>query len=486
VRRHALLACLACLALFSAAPAAAEAASDRLDTAVIDPAALTGGSADLAFRRIHGAGATMVRIVVYWSWVAPDARPTGFDPSNPAATGYRWALTDAQVRRAVGAGLQPILAISRAPTWARDHAGGARSTWADPDELARFAHAAALRYNGAFIAGDTPLPAVRYWQLWNEPNAGRELFPQFQGRTSVSPGAYRGMLLAFTPAVHEVNPANVVIAGGTAPFGHHSRDIQVTAPMRFMRQLLCISEKQPYRPTCAARVPFDVWAHNPYTNGGPTHRAYSTDDVSLGDLTRMNALLRAAVRVKHVNADHPVRFFVTEFSWDSSRPDPRGVPLRLHARWVAQALYEMWRADVSVATWFRLRDDPLATSPYQSGLYFYAGNQLAADKPKPAFRAFRFPFVAFRRASGIAIWGRTPGGSPEDVIVEGRTRRGWRTLARLSTNAHGLFARRLPGFAGATVRARLALTGEASLGFSLAPSRDRAVFPFGCGGPIKC
>jgi hypothetical protein len=453
---------------------------------VIDPAALTGGSADLAFRRIHGAGAVMVRIVVYWSWVAPDAKPAGFEPSNPAATAYRWAVTDAQVRRAVDAGLQPILAISRAPTWARDHAGGAGTTWPDPAELGRFAHAAALRYSGGFIADDTVLPRVRYWQLWNEPNAGRELFPQFQRAASVSPGAYRRMLLAFTPAVHEVNPDNVVIAGGTAPFGHHSRDIEVTAPMRFMRQLLCISAKQPYRPTCAARVPFDAWAHNPYTNGGPTHRAYSADDVSLGDLPRMNALLRAAVRAKHFIAEHPVRFFVTEFSWDSSRPDPRGVPLRLQARWVAQALYEMWRADVSVATWFRLRDDPLATSPYQSGLYFYGGKQLAPDRPKPALRAFRFPLVAFRRPSGIVIWGRTPGGSPETAIVEGRTSRGWRTLARLSTNAHGLFARRLPGFTGPTVRARLARTGEVSLGFSLAPSRDRSVFAFGCGGPIKC
>jgi hypothetical protein len=483
VRRHALL---ACLALFSITPAAAEATPDRLDTAVIDQAAFTGASADLAFRRVHGAGATMVRIVVYWNWVAPDTRPAGFDPSNPAAPGYRWSLIDGQVSRAVAAGLRPILAISRAPSWARDRAGGSGTTWPDPAELAHFAHAAALRYSGRFADSGGVLPAVRYWQLWNEPNAGRELFPQFRIRASVSPAVYRRMLLAFTPAVHGVDPDNVVIAGGTAPFGHNSRDIQVTAPMRFMRQLLCLSKRPPYRPTCSAHVPFDAWAHNPYTEGGPTHRAYSADDVSLGDLPRMDALLKAAVRTKHVVAAHPVRFFVTEFSWDSSGPDPRGVPLALHARWVAQALYEMWRADVSVATWFRLRDDPLATSPYQSGLYFYGGKSLVADKPKPALRAFRFPFVAFRRPSGIRIWGRTPGGAPGVVAVEGETGHGWRTLARLSTNPHGLFTRRLPPFAGVSLRARIAQTGERSLPFSLAPSRDRTVGVFGCGGTIKC
>ena len=327
---------------------------------------------------------------------------------------------------------------------------------------------------------------MRYWQLWNEPNAGRELFPQFRGSASVSPGIYRRMLATFTPAVRNVDPENVVIAGGTAPFGHRSPDIQVTPPMRFMRELLCMSRKPPYHATCRTRVPFDVWGHNPYTNGGPTHRAHGADDVSLGDLGRMNALLRAAVRTGHINAAHPVRFFVTEFSWDTSPPDPRGVPLGLHARWVAQALYEMWRSGVSLVTWFRLRDDPLRTSAYQSGLYFYGGKGLDADKPKPALEAFRFPFVAFRRSGGLFVWGRTPGGTPEQLLVEGRTARGWRALARVATNPHGILERNLPPFAGSTVRARVASSGDHSLPFSLTPTRDRSVFPFGCGGPIGC
>lgn len=480
--RRAVLACFVTLAVV---PAPAAAAPDRLDTGIIDQAALGGGSADVAFSRIRAAGATTVRIVVYWNWIAPASRPARFDSADPGAPGYRWALIDAQVRRAAAQGLQPILDISRAPTWARDPAGGRTTTWPDPAELARFARAAALRYSGGFAADGAALPAVRYWQVWNEPNADRELSPQFRGRASVSPRIYRRMLAAFTPAVHGVNPENVVIAGGTAPFGHRSSDIQVTAPMRFMRELLCMSKKPPYHPTCNSRVPFDAWGHNPYTDGGPTHRAYSVDDVSIGDLARMNTLLRAAVRAGHVVSTHPIRFFVTEFSWDTSRPDPRGVPLGLHARWVAQALYEMWRSGVSLATWFRLRDDPLRTSPYQSGLYFYGGNLLAADKPKPALQAFRFPFVGFRKTGGLLVWGRTPSGLPEQVLVEGRTARGWQALARVATNAHGIIDRKLPAFAGTSVRART-VGGDRSLAFSLTPTRDRAVFPFGCGGPIKC
>jgi hypothetical protein len=483
VGRRVLLACLAVLALH---PARTAAAPDRLDTGVIDQAALSGTSADVAFSRVRAAGATTVRIVLYWSWVAPVSRPPGFDPADPRASAYRWGLIDAQVRRAVQDGLQPILCITRAPKWAHDSNGGPATTWPDPEELARFARAAALRYNGAFAADGAELPAVRYWQLWNEPNAGRELFPQFRGQTSVSPAIYRKMLATFAPAVHGVNADNVVIAGGTAPFGHHSRDIQVTAPMRFMRQLLCMSEAVAARPTCGSRVPFDAWAHNPYTNGGPTHHAYSADDVSLGDLARMNALLRAAMRAGHVVSKQRVRFFVTEFSWDSFKPDPHGVPLRLHARWVAQALFEMWRSGVSLATWFLLRDAPLKASPYQSGLYFYGGKRLEADKPKPALRAFRFPFVGLRRSGELLVWGRTPGSVPEEVIVEGRTARGWGPLTRVATNDYGLFELHLHRFSGDAVRGRIARTGERSLAFSLTPTPDRAVFAFGCGGPIKC
>ncbi len=477
---------LASLLVISVLPAAAEGAPDRLDTGVIDPSALTGQSASLAFNRIRGAGATTVRIVLYWNWVAPREAPVGFDSSNPADPAYRWALIDGQVKGASAAGLQAILAISRAPTWARDAAGGRKTTWPDPVQLAAFARAAAVRYGGDFVADGAVLPAVHYWQLWNEPNAGRELTPQFHGRASVSPGEYRRMLAVFATSVHGADEDNVVIAGGTAPFGHRSYDIQVTAPMRFMSALLCMSSRRPYRPTCRARVQFDAWAHNPYTNGGPTHKAYSSEDVSLGDLSRMGGLLKAAIRAGHVVSRHPVRFFVTEFSWDTDGPDPRGVPLRLHARWVAQALYEMWRSGVSLVTWFRLRDDPLASSPYQSGLYYYGGRNLMLDRPKLSLEAFRFPFVAFRRASFAVVWGRTPSGAPERVVVEGKTGRGWRAIGTLSTNVHGLFWGRLHAPEQSVLRARVVATREVSVSFSLALIGERRFFAFGCGGSIRC
>jgi hypothetical protein len=160
------------------------------------------------------------------------------------------------------------------------------------------------------------------------------------------------------------------------------------------------------------------------------------------------------------------------------------VPIALHARWVSEALYRMWRAGVSLVTWWRLRDDPLRTSPYQSGLYFNGGSSLAADRAKPSLRAFRFPFVAFPVAGGARVWGRTPSARLR-LDVEHRGASGWRKVATLTSNAHGIFAARVRANAGA-LRARLADGSDFSLAFALRAPPSRRIYPFGCGGRIPC
>ena len=100
------------------------------------------------------------------------------------------------------------------------------------------------------------------------------------------------------------------------------------------------------------------------------------------------------------------------------------MPLALQTRWVSEALYKMSQSGVTLVTWFSLEDQPRASSPYQSGLYFHNG------APKPTLRAFRFPFVAFRDDAGqIDVWGRTPSGKPAMVAIEQRSGATWRLLA---------------------------------------------------------
>jgi hypothetical protein len=168
-----------------------------------------------------------------------------------------------------------------------------------------------------------------------------------------------------------------------------------------------------------------------------------------------------------------MRFWVTEFSWDSDPPDPKGVPKALLARWVPQALYQMWADGVSLVTWFSVRDDPMTTSFYQSGLYFLNG------KPKPYLEGFRFPFVAFPRRGRIYVWGRSPWGLPGNVLVQARSGAGWRTFGTLATTPDGIFEHVFRAPSTGVLRARLAATGESSLPFSLTPVPDQFFNPFG-------
>ncbi|MBA3476169.1 MAG: hypothetical protein H0T10_05375 [Actinobacteria bacterium] len=348
----------------------------------------------------------------------------------------------------------------------------------DPDALAAFMRAAARRYSG----GDPAHPRIRYWQIWNEPNITPYLSPQFRGKRPVAAAYYRAMLNGAARAIHEVRADNVVVAGALSPFTADYGSVESVGPLRFMRDLLCLSSGPKPRPTCSTRVEFDVWAHHPYTSGGPTHHAAHADDVSLGDLGEMRALLDAARRAGRIRAPRGIGFWVTEFSWDSKSADPRGVPEVLRARWVSEALHEMWKAGVTVATWFKLRDEPFPSTPYQSGLYA-RGATPAQDRPRPSLAAFRFPFVAYLGSKGVLVWGRTPGGKQARIVIEQKSiGGGWRRVALLRTDRYGIVQGRLAlprSTKRDVIRARVAGGNIAALPFSLQPQPDRVYNPFG-------
>ncbi len=443
------------------APKPVVLSSGRLDTGFVDPQAFSGARAADAFRRVAGAGGSYARLTLAWAEVAPrgSERPVGFDAADPADPHYSWSAFDRQARAAVAAGLEPIVSVYLAPAWAeRGTAGGRGTKRPDPSELALFARAAATRFSGKFEG----LPRIRYWQVWNEPNLDWFLMPQFDGARAVSPAWYRTMVNRFAAAVKAVDATNLVVAGGTSPFGDPGR---VVAPLAFMRELLCMAGR-PLRPTCKVHVHFDIWAHHPYSMGGPFHQAAHPDNVSVGDLPEMQRLLTAAIRAGHVVHSRPVAFWVTEFSWDTNPPDPKGVPIRLHARWVAEALFQMWRSQVSLVTWFRLADEPLAKGSFQSGLYFQpASNGLS--RGKPALTAFHFPFVAYRNDGVVSVWGRTPSSSQGAVSVEQRVRGRWQTLRVIRAASSGIFRARVNPRGGGDMRARLVGHRDASLPFSL-------------------
>jgi hypothetical protein len=463
-----------------AASAGASASARPLSTAVVDPLAADPTS-PAEYQRIRATGATLVRLILRWSAVAPAARPVAFSPTDPADPAYRWDALDAEVRAAIAAGLEPILDFVGAPGWALEPgtkgADGGPGTPIAAD-LGAFAQAAATRYRGSFRG----LPRVRYWEVWNEPNLTPYLSPQLVDGKPVAPIAYRGMVNSVADAVKGVHLDNVVVAGGLAPFYDKTpsvvaQDKDNWGPLAFMRAFFCLSSK--LKPVCHTTARFDVWSHHPYTSGGPTHHAALPNDVSLPDLPKLDAVLRAALAAGDIVPHRLPQLWVTEFSWDSNPPDPNGVPTALLKRWVPQALYEMWRERVSLVTWFTLDDQALSAGPYQSGLHYANG------RAKPYLEGFRFPVVAFPRAHGFYVWGRTPAGSPGAVVVQRRTGGGWRRVATLRANAAGIFQKTFRGARTGWVRARLVAGGETSLAFSLASVPDRTYVPFGLGKPLE-
>jgi hypothetical protein len=132
------------------------------------------------------------------------------------------------------------------------------------------------------------------------------------------------------------------------------------------------------------------------------------------------------------------------------------VPLATQARWLEQSFYVFWSEGVSVDVWYLLRDQigDYATTAYASGVYFTDG------RAKPAYEAYRFPFVVMPAGRGARAWGISP--RTGRVSVQQKVGRSWRTLFSLSAGAGNVFWRsvspRLRGSFRATVGGETSLT----------------------------
>ncbi|MDQ5808958.1 MAG: glycoside hydrolase family 5 protein, partial [Actinomycetota bacterium] len=392
---------LLALALLAGLATTAEARGFR--TGFIDPMERAFAETDGpgAYAAARAAGASVIRLPVVWGDVGRTRAADLTDSRDPA---YFFAPVDDRVREITANGLEPLLSIYVTPPWARTSGPSP-----DPGALGGFATALARRYAGDFVRRDgVALPRVRLFQIWNEPNL-KDYLDQSGGG---APAHYRAMLQAAYPAIKGVHADNVVVAGGLGPFGGKG-NLYGTRPLPFMRAAL------------TPDTPFDAWAMHPYTSGPPARKAATKGDASIGNLPEVRSILR---RTGHGDAE----LWATEFSWDTSPPDPFAVPLREQARWIAEGFYRMWAHGVSTLIWFQLRDNPNGTfewgQTFQSGLYFETTTRYADEKAKPGLRAFRFPFVALPAGRGIRIWGRTPDSAAGQVVVERRRGSRWRRV----------------------------------------------------------
>jgi hypothetical protein len=422
--------------------------------------------------RAKRIGVQLVRIAIFWNQIAPLSYPTGFVATNPKSAGYRWAELDRQIRTVAGEGFQILLTVNDAPTWAE---GAKMPAWAEPGswkpspkQFGQFATALATRYSGRFpdpLHRGKKLPRVRYYQAWNEPNMAYYITPQYKderaaakrngpgcpihdGSALESPGIYRGLLNAFYASVKRVDRTDTVVTASVDPFSvpncqPHLNNYRVSA-VRFDQALFCVNAQDRPLSNCSNPAHLDAFASNPYApwtipgpcgrvECGPTWSA-PDGDVSIADVTKLNAALTAAVRAGNVLPAGKKGGFVTEAGWDQQPVAKKeSVSQATGALWQEQAYYILAHSGVTNVLWWQLAD----TSPFD-GWPDASGEYLASGKAKPSATAFRFPFVTNRITPGrVQFWGRAP--QAGQLTIQQLYKGNWLAVARFHVSALEVF-----------------------------------------------
>jgi hypothetical protein len=513
------------LALVTAAPGSA-AARPALQTVVQDDAQLLHTPTEqvvASLDQLKALGVDTLRVTASWSSLTRDADqdrvPPAFDQTDPAAYEQsRWAVLDRLVRLSSQRGLDIMLDIAFwAPHWATDDQPGPRArTDLDVDAYGRFASAVARRYNGSFTPPPTiealppsqdesfldqlfgrpappppatapdegPLPRVKIFGVWNEPNHPAFLLPQLDGTKPVSPGVYRRMVAAAHTAIKGAQGDARVLIGGLASKDAGRKGV---APLRFVRDLACVDARLRPRTDgdCAGftKVPGDGFTMHPYSLHTPPDARPSKsqpDDVPLGALDNLTQLLdRLAARGRIAPGVRNV--WITEYGYETNPPsDDARYGLADQAKFLPWAEYLAWRNPRVVAhSQFLLRDLPPAATRQSASErrgfgQWLSGIQFADGRAKPAQAAFAAGVfvrpLGGPRARTSGVFGRIrPGRGARQVELQVRRGSGrWRALrsgpsargkrvVRFRTRPDGTFDRvvaRSSVVRGARVRAR--------------------------------
>jgi hypothetical protein len=455
------LAIALCAGLIAAAVGASTASARGLitgfsDNNIFDPSASPSVNQGVWFDRAASARAGIIRITVDWR-----NRLQGVpkNPTNPNDPAYGFDRLDQSIRGATQRGLDVVLTVYRAPEWAEqgdpppDIQPGAWKP--DPVKYGQFGQALATRYSGHFQG----LPRVRNFEVWTEPNLTQFLAPQWVGKKPFAPYRYRQLLNHFYAGVHKVQPGATVIGGATSPFGD-SRKHQLYPthprmhPIVFLRTVLCLNGKLKRVKKCNDKPHLDaVSAHPINTEKKPTYKPKNKNDSQVGNFSRIRKVLRRAKHAKTVKPGGPKSLWVTEAGVLSDPPNPRGVPLMKHARYLEQSLYLLWKQGAKVVVNLNIRDpayDPnrAPAEQWTTGIYSHS------EKAKPAFRSFKFPFLTHRKSKKrIKAWGKAPKGGK--LKIQQKRHGHWRTRKRVKVHAGKVFHPSLRVRGRATLRARV-------------------------------
>lgn len=405
------------------------------------------------------ANAKIVRINVYWRSVATSKPANPRDPADPA---YSFQTIDNAVTNAESHGLDVLLTSFAAPDWAEGPNRPGKvdpGTWKpNPNDYADFAHALAVRYGGGFQG----IPAVEYFQAWNEPNLSAYITPQWKGKNNQSSDIYVGLLNAFYDEVKAVNPSAKIVTAGTAPYGDPPGGPKRTQPVRFLQEILCLTPKNK-KGKCAkpGKAKADIFAHHPINREDPPRKkASNKGDVEIADMHELRQVINKAQKFHTIGTPGNHELWADEIWWQTNPPDRKeGIPLKKHARWTAESLYLLWKQGVSTAIFLQFRDakytpgEPTLAS-YQTGVYTYDG------KKKPSFDAVRFPFVTERAGKKLKAWGIAP--ESGKLTIEAKAKGGYKKVGSVNAQKGKVFTKSLR-VKGDNLKLRAKVGGDTSL-----------------------
>jgi hypothetical protein len=429
--------------------------------------------------QIAALGVDTLRVSVIWAAVAPDPtspqRPS-FDAADPAAyPAGAWDRYDTLVRLAAARGIAVNFVLTGPiPRWASQGVSPVPSFVKDFDPsasaFARFVHAVSWRYDGHYVAAPAPppppppdflglplplgslfgyppqpaspqpLPRVNSWSIWNEPNEGGWLTPQWRhaGRarwTERAPAVYRGLVDAGVAALDSTgHGGDQILIGETAARGTVRRCAGCSMrPMLFLRALYCVGGA--YRPLTGARAralgcpasgdsrAFAAahpallsptgYAHHPYSFESPP--GVSDPDPQDAPLANLSRLETGLDRIYAVYGRPPgLPIYLTEYGYKSDPPNPFARFSTLQqAAFINQGEYMAFQDPRvrSMAQFLLVDDLPKAGTSRGSRSYwstFQTGLVSLNGEPKPAFAAYRIPIWLPdpRHGAKADVWGQ--------------------------------------------------------------------------------
>jgi hypothetical protein len=268
-----------------------------------------------AFRYARSLGVTRLRVTVNWAFTMTAANQR--KKKKPAGLVYGFNPVDSVIDAAAAQGIRVHVSLSGpGPAWAT---GNHKVSGQSPNvkEFAAFVKVAATHFKGR----------VDRYSIWNEPN-----WRTWLGPLRRAPSIYRSLYTRSYSAIKKADPKAKVLIGETAPYARRGLS---TAPIAFLRKVLCVSSKYKKAHRCAG-LKADGYAHHPYDFlHSPRFKYPGKDNATLGTLSNLTRALDRLSRARALrhNGGGRMPVYLTEYGYFAS--GHRALPRKTRSKYLA-------------------------------------------------------------------------------------------------------------------------------------------------------